>query len=196
MKTKARKIEAGRKKARSLLECGGKQSTTSHSEATAPTPKRPGHFVLPAQSKILRIYAVVCCLLSAACLLAWAQHFSIDWSTIDGGGSTSTGGVYTVSGTIGQPDAGGPMTNGQYSVTGGFWALPMAVQTPGAPALKIVPAAPGHAAVSWAPAAPGWVLQESVNLATTNWVNSGSGATNPIVVPVTSPQKFYRLHKP
>ena len=47
--------------------------------------------------------------------VAYAQTYSIDWSTIDGGGGTSTGGVYSVSGTIGQPDAGGPMTNGQYS---------------------------------------------------------------------------------
>ena len=52
---------------------------------------------------------------------ATAQSYSIDWFTIDGGGGTSTGGVYSVTGTIGQPDAGGPMTNGSYSVTGGFW---------------------------------------------------------------------------
>ena len=34
-----------------------------------------------------------------------AESYSIDWFTIDGGG-TSTGGVYSVSGTIGQLDAG------------------------------------------------------------------------------------------
>ena len=39
-------------------------------------------------------------------LMARAQtNYSIDWYTIDGGG-TSTGGVYSASGTIGQPDAG------------------------------------------------------------------------------------------
>ena len=59
-----------------------------------------------------------------------AQTFTIDWFTIDGGGGTSTGGVYSVSGTIGQPDAGGPMSGGQYSVTGGFWSLLSVVQTP------------------------------------------------------------------
>jgi len=32
---------------------------------------------------------------------AGAQSYSINWSTIDGGGGTSTGGVYTVSGTVG-----------------------------------------------------------------------------------------------
>ena len=34
------------------------------------------------------------------------QNIAVDWFTIDGGGGTSTGGVYSVSGTIGQPDAG------------------------------------------------------------------------------------------
>lgn len=32
---------------------------------------------------------------------------AINWHTTDGGGGTSNGGVYSVSGTIGQPDAGG-----------------------------------------------------------------------------------------
>ena len=32
--------------------------------------------------------------------------YDLSWHTIDGGGGTSTGGVYSVSGTIGQPDAG------------------------------------------------------------------------------------------
>jgi hypothetical protein len=132
----------------------------------------------------------------ALALPAFAQTYSIDWSTIDGGGGTSTGGVYSVSGTIGQPDAGAAMTNGQYSVTGGFWALPTAVQTTNAPVLTIAPATPGNATISWTPATPGFVLQETWSLAPANWTNSPSGATNPTVVPATLPAKFYRLHKP
>ena len=42
------------------------------------------------------------------------------WSTIDGGGGTSSGGVYTLSGTIGQPDAG-VMAGGDFALMGGFW---------------------------------------------------------------------------
>jgi hypothetical protein len=38
--------------------------------------------------------------------ISFAQPYSIDWFTIDGSGGTSTGGVYQVSGSIGQPDAG------------------------------------------------------------------------------------------
>jgi hypothetical protein len=138
--------------------------------------------------------ALVAGVLSPPVLLA--QPYSIDWFTIDGGGGTSTGGVYLVSGTIGQPDAGGPMTNGQYSVTGGFWALPTAVQTTGSPKLTIVPATPGNATISWTPATPGFVLQETWVLSPPNWTNSTSGTTNPIVVPATLPSKFYRLFKP
>ena len=70
-------------------------------------------------------------------VLGFAQQYSIDWYKIAGGGGTSTGGIYQVSGTIGQPDAGGPMTGGNYSLTGGFWALISVVQTPGAPTLYI-----------------------------------------------------------
>ncbi len=125
-----------------------------------------------------------------------AQSYSIDWHTIDGGGGTSTGGVYSVSGTIGQPDAGGPMTNGQFSVTGGFWALPTAVQGTNAPTLTIVPATPGNATISWTPNTPGFVLQETWVLSPANWTNSPSGSANPVVVPATLPTKFYRVFKP
>ena len=51
-------------------------------------------------------------LTSAFCLCASAQSYSIDWSTIDGGGGTSTNGQYSLSGTIGQPDASGAMSGG------------------------------------------------------------------------------------
>ena len=127
---------------------------------------------------------------------AYSQSYSVDWHKVAGGGGTSTGGVYAVSGTIGQPDAGGPLTNGQYSVTGGFWALPFAVQTTNAPTLQIVPAAPGFATVSWTPPTPGFVLQEALSLSATNWSNSASGAANPVTVPATLPARFYRLNKP
>ena len=63
---------------------------------------------------------------TVAAVTVLAQSFSIDWHTIDGGGGTSTGGVYSVSGTIGQPDAG-VANGGNYSLAGGFWG---AIQTP------------------------------------------------------------------
>ncbi len=47
--------------------------------------------------------------------------YDLTWSTIDGGGYTfSTGGDYTLGGTVGQPDTGA-LTGGDYTLTGGFW---------------------------------------------------------------------------
>src|ERR1039458_3046895 len=66
-----------------------------------------------------------------------AQNYSIDWYEIAGGGGTSTGATYQVTGTIGQPDASGAMTGGSYSLTGGFWSLISVVQTAGAPTSTI-----------------------------------------------------------
>jgi hypothetical protein len=139
---------------------------------------------------------------SAFCLRAQAQY-SIDWSTIDGGGGTSTGGVYTVSGTIGQPDAG-TMSGGNYTLNGGFWGVVAAVQTPGAPWLSItLNSQLSTVTVSWPLPANGWVLE---------WTNRVAGVsaawpqisppyqTNGVNLQFTEPSptgnKFYRLHKP
>ncbi len=46
--------------------------------------------------------------------------YSISWYTIDSGGGTSRGGTYTLTGTIGQPDAAWS-SGGQYELLGGFW---------------------------------------------------------------------------
>ena len=47
--------------------------------------------------------------------------YTIDWYTIDGGGILNiTGGTYSMSGTIGQPDAGALNGTG-YTLNGGFW---------------------------------------------------------------------------
>src|ERR1035438_8471116 len=81
-------------------------------------------------------------------LTAHAQNYTIDWFKISGGGGTSTNGQYSLSGTIGQHDAGGPMTGGGYSLYGGFWAL-YAVQTPGAPLLTIELTTTNTAMVYW-----------------------------------------------
>src|SRR5712691_11819871 len=73
-----------------------------------------------------------CCWALLLATSAHAQSYSIDWFTVDGGGGTSTGGVYQVSGTAGQADAGPSMSGGNFSLTGGFWSLLSVVQTPGA----------------------------------------------------------------
>ena len=88
--------------------------------------------------------------ITAILLLTFASHaqsYNIGWYKIAGGGGTSSGGQYNLSGTIGQPDSGGAMTGGSYSLTGGFWAL-YAVQTTGAPLLTITYFG-NQAVISW-----------------------------------------------
>lgn len=73
--------------------------------------------------------------LLALAVTARAQSYAISWSTIDGGGGASTGGGYTVTGTIGQGTAGGSLTDGLYSVTGGFGTGPVTAPPPTAAGL-------------------------------------------------------------
>ena len=49
---------------------------------------------------------------------AHAQNYAIAWFKISAGGNTSTGGVYSVTGTIGQPDTG-KSSGGSYELDGG-----------------------------------------------------------------------------
>lgn len=61
-------------------------------------------------------------------VLAETLGFDLSWFTVDGGGGSSSGGPYALSGTIGQADAG-TMSGGSYGLTGGFWSE-TAVQLP------------------------------------------------------------------
>jgi hypothetical protein len=126
-------------------------------------------------------------------LAVQAQPFSVDWHKVSGGGGTSTGGVYSVSGTIGQHDAGGPMTGGGYSVTGGFWAL-YAVQTPGAPLLTITYSGGTTAVVSWPLSVTGWTLQTNTDLRIGTWGNYlGPVVNNSATVTSKVGNLFFRL---
>ena len=142
---------------------------------------------------------------SAALLLgiAWmahAQSYSIDWYKIAGGGGTSTGGTYQVSGTIGQHDAGNAMTGGNYSLTGGFWSLISVVQTAGLPNLTITHSG-NSVIVSW-PDTGSYTLQQNANLALANgWATSGysintANGTNSITITPPTGNVFFRLANP
>lgn len=128
---------------------------------------------------------------------ALAQNYNIDWFTIDGGGGTSAGGVYSISGTIGQPDAG-VSGGGNYSLIGGFWGAVIPVQQPGAPTLFIVNLLNGNVKVTWLPDTPGFVLQESgtLNPAPIAWTNAPVTYTNGATIPAAMQTRFLRLIKP
>ncbi|MBI3878576.1 MAG: hypothetical protein HY301_00730 [Verrucomicrobia bacterium] len=146
---------------------------------------------------------IVTCLLLAANAVAHAQtNYAIPWFKIAGGGAMqSTGGVYALSGTIGQPDAGRvASTNDSFRLEGGFWGI--AVQQAGYPVLGVTRSGT-NALISWVTAETGFVLQTVTNLATpTAWSDAGfapavSGSTNVVTAPLNPAVKtFFRLRRP
>jgi hypothetical protein len=70
---------------------------------------------------VLAAVLLISLLLSAIALASTVQSYAISRWTVDGGGATvSTGGGYSLGGTIGQPDAG-VLAGGSYTLAGGFW---------------------------------------------------------------------------
>lgn len=135
-------------------------------------------------------------LLAMAVNFAPAQNYSVDWYKIAGGGGTSTGGNYAVSGTIGQHDASGAMSGGAYSVTGGFWSLISVVQTPGAPTLYISHS--GNTVTVYWQNIGTWTLHQNSNLALPAGWTSSTGTTtlngtNYLTIPNPAGNQFFQL---
>jgi hypothetical protein len=136
----------------------------------------------------------------------YAQPYSIDWFTIDGGGGVSSNSQpstinYQLSGTIGQPDAG-KLSGGSYTLDGGFWGILAAVQSPGAPLLTIRLTATNTVAISWPSPSTGFNLQQNTNgIATVNWSSVTTtpiddGTTKTVIVDPPTGNRFYRLKYP
>jgi hypothetical protein len=116
-------------------------------------------------------------------------------------GGTSTGGVYSVSGTIGQADAG-KMSGGNFTVEGGFWGIIAAVQTTNAPLLSIFRTTTNTVVIAWPSALTDWILQQNTNsVSSVNWSNvittiQDDGTTKTVIVDPPTGNRFYRLRKP
>jgi hypothetical protein len=150
----------------------------------------------------IRTFCMMIAIILSANPALRAQTYSIDWYKVAGGGGTSAGtnGQFSLNGTIGQPDASGAMTGGNYSVTGGFRSL-FAIQTPGAPVLSIKLTSTNTAMVYWPSPSSGYNLQFNTSLATTNWVTPAESVTNNgtikyIIVNPPTGKRFYRLVAP
>lgn len=131
---------------------------------------------------------------------AFAQPFSIDWYKVAGGGGTASGLTYSMSGTIGQHDAGTAMRGSTYSVTGGFWSIIAAVPVPGVPNLIIQSLGRSGVKLSW-PNTGSYTLQQNSNLAMGIWTASSyaittANGTNSITITPPAEKLFFRLSNP
>jgi hypothetical protein len=132
--------------------------------------------------------------------IAKGQNFSINWSCVAGGGGGSSGGPYSVSGTIGQPAVGQVVTGNNFSLTSGFWSS-LAARAGGAPRLVIRLTATNSVIVSWPSSSAGFTLKQNSDLTTSNWVLPAEpviddGTTKFIVVNPPAGNRYYRLTNP
>jgi hypothetical protein len=139
------------------------------------------------------------CLILAAMVASAQAQYSIDWYTIDGGGGTSTGGVYSVSGTIGQPDAGA-MSGGPYTLQGGFWGIYAAVQTPDSPLLTVQLTATNTIRIAWEHPSTGFNLEQNPVATGGTWssvtnIPTQVGTQWQIIITPPTGNRFYRLTK-
>jgi hypothetical protein len=144
--------------------------------------------------------------LSLACLIAGsllgpiaarAQSYDISWYKIAGGGGASAGSNYTLSGTIGQVDAG-VMSGGTYAISGGFWGIYSVVQMPGSPLLTVTHSG-SSVVISWPTPTSNFTLQQNnaVNNAggwgAVGQTTNSAGGTNSVTIPASGGQLFFRL---
>lgn len=138
-------------------------------------------------------------LIAGLALAVRAQPYALNWFSIEGGGGTSTGGVYRLRATIGPPDAGS-QSGGPYVLVSGFWSYAEVVQTDGAPRLRIE-VGRQDVLVAWPTSSTGFQLQETPSLAALVWTDVRAaprtvGSENQVSLPWQPGMRFFRLRKP
>jgi hypothetical protein len=124
-----------------------------------------------------------------------AETYALNWSIIAGGGGSSASGLYSLSGTVGEPTVG-HSTGGSYAVEGGFWAVAHASR----PSLRITRSGP-NVILSWPNPSTSFQLQEATALSDegTQWSDVSntpviSSGEKQVTLPASG-ARFFRLAK-
>lgn len=140
-------------------------------------------------------------LLLSAALLQANPRFTIAKSTIAGGAHTP-GARFTLTGTIGQPDAAPRFTSSdnRFTLEPGFWSPHSVVQLPDFPPLVMRPGAPGFSVIAWPVAANGFILQSSPDMSPGSWMDIGTrpvdtALEHTVTVSNLAPRAFFRLRR-
>ena len=131
--------------------------------------------------------------ISCGALALNAQHYTIDWFTVDGGGGVSRGSRFSIIGSVGEA---GPaqMSGTRFAIEGGF--LGAAASVP--PGLTIAHSATNTVILSWPASSGGYLLQQTTNLVSgvwtvvTNATVTANGWSQVVLAPPAS-MRFYRL---
>jgi hypothetical protein len=128
----------------------------------------------------------------------FAQNYAINWHTVGGGGGTSSGGIYFLTGTIGQPDAG-VLTGAEFELVGGFWSVLSSVPSPAFPILTVYVTTNGAVVVAWpSSTSSSIVLQVCTDVYAPNWVPPSQpivydGITKSVTIYPPVGRLFFRL---
>lgn len=127
--------------------------------------------------KTLLSLAFSAAILSGSSQAQTGGPWSITAFTIDSGGGTSSGGGWTLTGTIGQADASpATATGGPFALQGGFWAEPGVLPTEnGGPQLTLRWVSGQNFVLEWPAEAKDYYLIYTTNFST--WTFHGARIT-------------------
>jgi hypothetical protein len=139
-------------------------------------------------------------LIPASTALADPPRFVLTKTVIPGGGSTLTSPRFTLTGTIGQPEAAPRFvsTDGRFTLAPGFWGDYSVVQQPDLPLLTIRRGAAGFFVLAWPVDTVNATLEQSLDLTPNSWTTVttrviDTSTEHTVTVPINAPKKFFRL---
>jgi hypothetical protein len=143
----------------------------------------------------------LCAIVGAVASVTLPAHgqYTLEAVAIDGGGGTSSGGSYVLSGTMGQP-AAGTLAGGNYVVQSGFWSILATPEPSDPPVLQIDVSGP-TVILSWPDPYASFHLQESSSLSSPSWTDVDAipdTAAGRFEVPRSAigTARYYRLIRP
>lgn len=136
-----------------------------------------------------------------------AQQFSVTGHVVAGGGRTSQGSGFTITGTVGQPESAQRSRNNCWAIDPGFWGFYAIIPTPGAPQLsvRIDPFDPTRARVSFIGDCREWMLQVTPDMKSdpsatvwedddpANFIEQDGELVRNFHIPSWGPRLFFRL---
>jgi hypothetical protein len=145
---------------------------------------------------LIRVAAVLSFFAASA---AQSQIFTIDYFVLSGGGGASSNAEFSVTGVIGQADAGPRLAGGPFSLDAGFSSVTAASIPAIRPVLSINKSGP-TVTLLWSSMSAGFVLERTASLVLPiSWQPAPApeivGSNNTVIL--TSPQStmFFRLRR-
>ena len=139
-------------------------------------------------------------LLGALSLSGAALHAAdVPWWTFTGGGGLAQHGAVALGGAIGPiAPALAPATGGNYTLTGGFWAVLSNLPQPASPLLTIKSLGNGNALLSWPVNVTGFILEYTTEPGSGVWQAEKGAVTDTatehtVVVATAPPFRCFRL---